>query len=107
MGFGNNTYIFLASEKIYNAEKTMAPLLNMFPNLQTKQMLASEEELVPYKNFSSRMAAIDYKVCLHSEVFVTTKGGNFPHFLMGHRRYLFGGHFQTIRPDKQIFSSFN
>ncbi|MBA0655800.1 hypothetical protein Goklo_008229, partial [Gossypium klotzschianum] len=45
----------------------MAPLLNMFPNLQTKQMLASEEELVPYKNFSSRMAAIDYKVCLHSE----------------------------------------
>ncbi|XP_022726172.1 uncharacterized protein At1g04910-like isoform X2 [Durio zibethinus] len=101
MGFDNNTYIFLASGKIYNAEKTMAPLLEMFPNLQTKEMLASEEELAPYKNFSSRMAAIDYTVCLHSEVFVTTQGGNFPHFLMGHRRYLYGGHSKTIRPDKR------
>ncbi|XVF02851.1 hypothetical protein REPUB_Repub04eG0210200 [Reevesia pubescens] len=101
MGFGNNTYIYLASGKIYNAEKTMAPLLEMFPNLQTKGMLASEEELAPYKNFSSRMAAIDYTVCLNSEVFVTTQGGNFPHFLMGHRRYLHGGHSKTIRPDKR------
>ncbi|KAA3483102.1 GDP-fucose protein O-fucosyltransferase [Gossypium australe] len=101
MGFDNNTYIFLASGKIYNAEKTMAPLLEMFPNLQTKEMLASEEELAPFQNFSSRMAAIDYTVCLHSEVFVTTQGGNFPHFLMGHRRYLHGGHSKTIRPDKR------
>jgi hypothetical protein len=53
------------------------------------------------QNFSSRMAAIDYTVCLHSEVFVTTQGGNFPHFLMGHRRYMFGGHSKTIRPDKR------
>lgn len=101
MGFDKNTYIFLASGKIYNAEKTMAPLIEMFPNLQTKEMLASEEELSPFKNFSSRMAAVDYTVCLHSEVFVTTQGGNFPHFLMGHRRYLYGGHSKTIRPDKR------
>ncbi|KAL4282308.1 hypothetical protein GQ457_03G010120 [Hibiscus cannabinus] len=101
MGFDNNTFIFLASGKIYNAEKTMAPLLEMFPNMQTKEMLATEEELAPYKNFSSRMAAIDYTICLHSEVFVTTQGGNFPHFLMGHRRYLHGGHSKTIRPDKR------
>lgn len=47
------------------------------------------------------MAAIDYTVCLHSEVFVTTQGGNFPHFLLGHRRYLYGGHSQTIKPDKR------
>ncbi|KAI5353271.1 PREDICTED: At1g04910 [Prunus dulcis] len=101
MGFDKNTFIYLASGKIYNAEKTMAPLLEMFPNLQTKEMLASDEELAPFKNFSSRMAATDYTVCLHSEVFVTTQGGNFPHFLMGHRRYLYGGHSKTIRPDKR------
>ncbi|KAJ8747783.1 hypothetical protein K2173_012662 [Erythroxylum novogranatense] len=87
--------------EIYNAEKYMAPLLEMFPNLQTKEMLASEEELASFKNFSSRMAALDYTVCLHSEVFVTTQGGNFPHFLMGHRRFLYGGHSKTIRPDKR------
>ncbi|XP_044494103.1 protein ESMERALDA 1-like [Mangifera indica] len=101
MGFNKNTHIYLASGKIYNAERTMAPLLEMFPNLLTKEMLASDEELAPFRNYSSRMAAIDYTVCLHSEVFVTTQGGNFPHFLMGHRRFLFGGHSKTIRPDKR------
>jgi hypothetical protein len=50
---------------------------------------------------SSRLAALDYTVCLHSEVFVTTQGGNFPHFLMGHRRYMYGGHAKTIKPDKR------
>lgn len=50
---------------------------------------------------SSRLAALDYTVCLHSEVFVTTQGGNFPHFLMGHRRYLYEGHAKTIKPDKR------
>ncbi|KHN43011.1 DUF246 domain-containing protein [Glycine soja] len=101
MGFTKNTSIFLASGKIYNAEKTMAPLLQMFPNLHTKETLASEEELAPFKNYSSRMAAIDYTVCLQSEVFVTTQGGNFPHFLLGHRRFLYGGHAKTIKPDKR------
>lgn len=47
------------------------------------------------------MAAIDYTVCLHSEVFVTTQGGNFPHFVIGHRRYLYDGHSKTIKPDKR------
>ncbi|CAI8616747.1 unnamed protein product [Vicia faba] len=101
MGFTKNTSIFLASGRIYNAEKTMAPLLQMFPNLHTKETLASEEELAQFKSYSSRMAAIDYTVCLHSEVFVTTQGGNFPHFLLGHRRHLYGGHAKTIKPDKR------
>ncbi|XP_074274941.1 protein ESMERALDA 1-like [Silene latifolia] len=101
MGFDRNTSIYLASGKIYDAERNMAPLFEMFPLLQTKDMLVSPEELAPYKNYSSRMAAIDYTVCLQSEVFVTTQGGNFPTFLMGHRRYLYGGHSKTIRPDKR------
>ncbi|RLN27762.1 hypothetical protein C2845_PM05G35690 [Panicum miliaceum] len=101
MGFSNKTAIFLASGKIYRAKKNMAPLLEMFPLLQTKETLASEEELAPFKNFSSRMAAIDYSVCAQSEIFVTTQGGNFPHFLTGHRRYLYGGHSKTIKPDKR------
>lgn len=50
---------------------------------------------------SSRLAALDYTVCLHSEVFVTTQGGNFPHFLTGHRRYIYGGHAKTVKPDKR------
>lgn len=49
MGFGNNTSIFLASGKIYDAGKTMVPLLEMFPLLQTKETIASAEELAPFK----------------------------------------------------------
>ncbi|XP_035551275.1 O-fucosyltransferase 9 isoform X2 [Juglans regia] len=101
MGFDNTTSVFVAAGKIYRAEKYMAPLKQMFPRLETKDTLATPEELAPFKGHSSRLAALDYTVCLHSEVFVTTQGGNFPHFLMGHRRYLYGGHAKTIKPDKR------
>lgn len=101
MGFDNTTSIYVAAGNIYKAEKYMAPLKQMFPHLQTKDTLASPEELAPFKGYSSRLAALDYTVCLHSEVFVTTQGGNFPHFLIGHRRYLYEGHSKTIKPDKR------
>ncbi|XP_031487193.1 O-fucosyltransferase 9 [Nymphaea colorata] len=101
MGFDNGTHVYVAAGKIYKAEKYMAPLQQMFPFLETKESLASEDELASFKGHSSRLAALDYTVCLHSEVFVTTQGGNFPHFLMGHRRYLYEGHAKTIKPDKR------
>ncbi|KAF9608491.1 hypothetical protein IFM89_009857 [Coptis chinensis] len=101
MGFDNTTSVYVAAGKIYRAERYMAPLRQLFPLLATKETLASQEELAPFKGYSSRLAALDYTVCLHSEVFVTTQGGNFPHFLMGHRRYLYGGHAKTINPDKR------
>ncbi|XP_051139388.1 O-fucosyltransferase 9 [Andrographis paniculata] len=101
MGFDNNTSLYVAAGKIYKAEKYMAPLKQMFPLLETKDTLASQDELAPFMGHSSRLAALDYTVCLHSEVFVTTQGGNFPHFLVGHRRYFNEGHAKTIKPDKR------
>ncbi|KAL3504106.1 hypothetical protein ACH5RR_033947 [Cinchona calisaya] len=100
MGFANDTPIYLASGKIYQADRNLRPLHKMFPLLQTKESLATADELAEFQGFSSRLAALDYAVCLFSEVFVSTQGGNFPHFLMGHRRFLYNGHAKTIRPDK-------
>lgn len=127
MGFNNSTSIYLAAGEIYQSKRNLAPLLQMFPLLQTKETLATPEELAPFnvysssschvyfltfpislsnkiscaiQGYSSRLAALDYSVCLFSEVFVTTQGGNFPHFLMGHRRYMYNGHAKTIKPDK-------
>ncbi|KAL9173274.1 hypothetical protein ABFS82_03G102700 [Erythranthe guttata] len=100
MGFSNNTSIYLASGTIYHEERYLEPLRKMFPLLQTKESLATSDELASIQGFSSRLAALDYMVCLYSEVFVTTQGGNFPHFLMGHRRFLYNGHAKTIMPDK-------
>ncbi|GAB4861449.1 O-fucosyltransferase 9 [Ancistrocladus abbreviatus] len=101
MGFANTTSVYVASGKIYKAEKYMAPLRELFPLLETKETLATPEELAQFQGHSSRLAALDYTVCLYSEVFVTTQGGNFPHFLMGHRRYMYRGHAKTIMPDKR------
>ncbi|KAF8099067.1 hypothetical protein N665_0252s0006 [Sinapis alba] len=101
MGFNNHTLVYVAAGNIYKADKYMAPLRQMFPLLQTKDTLATPEELASFKGHSSRLAALDYTVCLHSEVFVSTQGGNFPHFLIGHRRYLYKGHAETIKPDKR------
>lgn len=51
MGFGNTTTIYVASGKIYNAQKYMAPLRQLFPLLETKETLASADELAPFKVF--------------------------------------------------------
>ncbi|KNA19986.1 hypothetical protein SOVF_056480 isoform A [Spinacia oleracea] len=101
MGFDNTTVVYVAAGTIYKADKFMAPLRKLFPLLETKDTLATAEELAPFQGHLSRLAAVDYTVCLHSEVFITTQGGNFPHFLMGHRRYIYGGHSKTLVPDKR------
>lgn len=49
MGFDNSTSIYLASGKIYRAERHLAPLLKMFPLLYTKESLAKPEELAPFQ----------------------------------------------------------
>lgn len=49
MGFDNSTLIYLASGKIYWAEKHIAPLLKMFPYLHTKESLATPDELAPFE----------------------------------------------------------
>ncbi|EPS61677.1 hypothetical protein M569_13117, partial [Genlisea aurea] len=48
MGFDNSTAVFVASGKIYRVEKNMLPLKKMFPGLETKETLASSEELSPF-----------------------------------------------------------
>ncbi|KAI3837838.1 hypothetical protein MKX03_029185, partial [Papaver bracteatum] len=82
MGFDNTTSVYVAAGKIYRAEKYMAPLRQMFPLLEIKETLASELELAPFQ-------VPPWK---HS------------YFIMGHRRYLYGGHAKTIRPDKRKLS---
>ncbi|KAI3991408.1 hypothetical protein MKX01_006707, partial [Papaver californicum] len=104
MGFDNTTSVYAAARKIQYYLNCFlfhqAPLRQMFPLLETKETLASESELAHFSH-SSRLAALDYAVCFLSELFLTNHVGNFPHFLMRHRRYLYRGHTKTIRPDKR------
>ncbi|KAK3141866.1 hypothetical protein QOZ80_4BG0339260 [Eleusine coracana subsp. coracana] len=96
LGFGNDTYLYVASGEIYGGEETLKPLRELFPNFYTKEMLAGDD-LKPFLPFSSRLAAIDFIVCDESDVFVTNNNGNMAKVLAGRRRYM--GHKRTIRPN--------
>ncbi|KAJ8450802.1 hypothetical protein Cgig2_032427 [Carnegiea gigantea] len=105
LGFNSDVHIYVASGEIYGGEETLAPLRALFPNFQSKDTLASHEELAPFASYSARMAALDFIVCDESDVFVTNNNGNMARILAGRRRYY--GHKPTIRPNaKKLYRLF-
>lgn len=62
----------------------LQPLVEEFPNIVTKQMLSRGDELSPYTNRPSVLAAIDYIVSLSSDVFMPSHGGNMGRALQVH-----------------------
>ncbi|KAK4788240.1 hypothetical protein SAY86_019559 [Trapa natans] len=97
LGFGSEVQVYVASGEVYGGEETLAPLKALFPNLHTKETLATMDELAPFSSYSSRMAALDFIVCDESTVLVTNNNGNMAKILAGRRRYF--GHKPTIRPN--------
>ncbi|KAE9460494.1 hypothetical protein C3L33_07605, partial [Rhododendron williamsianum] len=66
MGYPKETQIYVASGQVYGGQNCMAPLRNMFPNLEE---LASKEELDGFRKHVTNLAALDFLVCLKSDVF--------------------------------------
>jgi len=85
LGYGNDSYLYVASGDVYNGEASLAPLKALFPNYYTKDTISSKMELQPFTKFSSQMAAIDYIVCSQSNVFVANNNGNMARILAGER----------------------
>ncbi|XP_039142005.1 protein PECTIC ARABINOGALACTAN SYNTHESIS-RELATED-like [Dioscorea cayenensis subsp. rotundata] len=69
----------------------------------TKEELASNKELDHFRKHVTSLAALDFLVCLKSDVFVMTHGGNFAKLIIGARRYM-GHRLKSIKPDKGIMS---
>ncbi|GFP97515.1 uncharacterized protein at1g04910 [Phtheirospermum japonicum] len=103
MGYPKETQIYVASGQVYGGQNRMAPLRNMFPNLVTKEELAAKLELDSFRKHVTSLAALDFLVCLKSDVFVMTHGGNFAKLIIGNRRYM-GHHLKSIKPDKGLMS---
>lgn len=105
LDFGSDVHIYVASGQVYGGDQTLSSLRQIFPNIHSKDTLATKEELAPFSLFSSRMAALDFMVCDDSDVFVTNNNGNMARMLAGRRRYF--GHKRTIRPNaKKLYSLF-
>ncbi|KAJ0985527.1 hypothetical protein J5N97_003883 [Dioscorea zingiberensis] len=86
LGYESNTQIYIASGPIYGGDNKLAPLRNMFPNQVRKEELVAKGELDSLKKHVTNLAALDFLVCLKSDVFVSTHGGNFAKLITGARR---------------------
>ncbi|CAM6032877.1 unnamed protein product [Sphagnum compactum] len=100
LGAAERTRIYWAGgEPFGGKKKALEPIRKAFPELHNKDSLATADELMPFKNKASSLAAIDYLVCLQSDVFLQSHGGNFGHLMHGHRAYT--GHRKHIVPNKR------
>ncbi|XP_039049833.1 O-fucosyltransferase 31-like [Hibiscus syriacus] len=95
LGFNSSTRLYLASHKVYGGEARISTLRKMFPLMEYKKSLASEE-LAETEGKASLMAAVDYYVSLQSDIFISASPGNMHNALLGHRAYL---KLKTIRPN--------
>ncbi|KAK7844988.1 protein pectic arabinogalactan synthesis-related [Quercus suber] len=73
------------------------------PGQVTEEELATKEELAGFGKHVTSLAALDFLVCLKSDVFVMTHGGNSAKLIIGARRYM-GHSKKSIKPDKGLMS---
>ncbi|KAI4310766.1 hypothetical protein MLD38_035717 [Melastoma candidum] len=100
MGFDNGTRIYLAAGELFGGERFMKPFRELFPRLESHSSVDASEELT--ENARGLIgSAVDYMVCLLSDIFMPTYDGpsNFANNLLGHRLYY--GFRTTIRPDRK------
>ncbi|GAB4847220.1 O-fucosyltransferase 39 [Ancistrocladus abbreviatus] len=99
LGFDNNTRLYLASHKVYGGEARISTLRKLFPLMEDKRSLASSEERAQIKGKASLLAAVDYYVSMHSDIFISASPGNMHNALVGHRTY---ENLKTIRPNMAL-----
>ncbi|KAK9288060.1 hypothetical protein L1049_016506 [Liquidambar formosana] len=103
MGFDNSTRIYLAAGDLFGGERFMKPFRSLFPHLENHSTVDPTEELV--ENTRGLLgSAVDYMVCLLSDIFMPTYDGpsNFANNLMGQRLYY--GFRTTLRPDRKALA---
>ncbi|GKB50309.1 GDP-fucose protein O-fucosyltransferase [Tanacetum coccineum] len=83
LGYSKDLHLYVASGEVYGGDDTLAPLRALFPNIHSKDTIATKDDLEPFSTFSSRMAALDFIVCDESDVFVTNNNGNMAKILAG------------------------
>lgn len=104
LGAPRNASIFWAGGEPFGGTTALSPIIKEFPNFYSKESIASKDELVPFLNKASMLAAIDYIVAENSDVFLPSHGGNMGRALQGNRAY--AGHRKFITPNKRQMISY-
>lgn len=99
LGFDNSTRLYLASHKVYGGEARISSLRKLFPLMEDKKSLTSSDERSNIKGKASLLAAVDYYVSMHADIFVSASPGNMHNALVGHRTY---ENLKTIRPSMTL-----
>jgi len=106
IGYDNSTRIYLAAGDIFGGERFMEPLRKLFPRLENRTTVATTGELnrISIEGKGLLGPAVDYMVCLLSDIFMPTYDGpsNFANNLVGHR--LYSGFHTSIRPDRKALA---
>ncbi|KAF3324221.1 GDP-fucose protein O-fucosyltransferase [Carex littledalei] len=101
LGFDHNTRLYLASHKVYGGESRISSLRKLFPLMEDKKSLASSSELAKVQGKASLLAAVDYYVSIHSDVFISASPGNMHNAVLAHRTY---NNLKSIRPNMPLLS---
>lgn len=62
--------------QVYGGEARISTLRKLFPLMEDKKSLASSEERAQIKGKASLLAAVDYYVGMHSDIFISASPGN-------------------------------
>ncbi|KAI9111574.1 hypothetical protein K1719_017264 [Acacia pycnantha] len=99
LGFDNNTRLYLASHKVFGGGARIATLRDLFPLMESKKSLATADERALITGKASLLAAVDYYVGMHSDIFISASPGNMHNAMVGHRTYL---NMKTVRPNMAL-----
>uniref|UniRef100_A0ACD5X236 Uncharacterized protein n=1 Tax=Avena sativa TaxID=4498 RepID=A0ACD5X236_AVESA len=102
MGFANTTHIYLASGELFGRKHFMRPFKAMFPRLENHSSVGPGKLEENTRGLAG--SAVDYMVCLLSDIFIPTYDGpsNFANNLMGHRLYY--GFRTTVTPNRKALA---
>ncbi|KAK3133884.1 hypothetical protein QOZ80_6AG0542310 [Eleusine coracana subsp. coracana] len=105
LGYDRRTFIYVAGSQIYGGAPRLRPLTRLYPNLVTKEDVLTADELAPFKNYSSRLAALDFIACASSDVFaVTDSGSQLSSLVSGFRIYHGRGRAATLHPNRKRYA---
>lgn len=72
--------------QVYGGEARISTLRELFPLMEDKKSLASSYERSQIKGKASLLAALDYYVSMHSDIFISASPGNMHNALVSSPR---------------------